>query len=434
MQRVKCFFISVIAIFVILTVCSTSVFASEDKNTIPDVNLNEGVSQVIPVDGDFKLTIKFKAQAPYDEKVLKHEARVELLLGKERLVIGFGGEKITGIYSGSMNFYNSNGERQYVDRTWNSSEGNKDLKGKTVQVELYRTGDKIVLKAKKSQMLGSKTFSDVTVQLKDTAQSGEVYLSGENLVLSNIEWNITSSAHSVGAAGIGSENPIWLVVIKMVVTLAISGVAFWLVRRKATPAMRNLVYYDFSLSAATISALFISFGLIMIISWFSYYGANSFLGIINWIFSGVESNMSIPLEGSLFANKLFVLAVLAAGIAILIYAAYDSYDALVIPAMLATGLLSMISLYSWAVILFAAISSIVSELISIFLIVGATAVVTSTNGSDYKQEPEPVIKEEEKKTVEVWRRDGYFAENLRVSRDGERYYDPDDGEWHRIKK
>lgn len=36
--------------------------------------------------------------------------------------------------------------------------------------------------------------------------------------------------------------------------------------------------------------------------------------------------------------------------------------------------------------------------------------------------------------TEVWRENGYMRENLKVSSDGERYYDPDDGEWHKIKK
>ena len=34
--------------------------------------------------------------------------------------------------------------------------------------------------------------------------------------------------------------------------------------------------------------------------------------------------------------------------------------------------------------------------------------------------------------VEVTRRNGFFIENLKVSSDGERYYDDRDGEWHRI--
>jgi len=34
--------------------------------------------------------------------------------------------------------------------------------------------------------------------------------------------------------------------------------------------------------------------------------------------------------------------------------------------------------------------------------------------------------------VEVTRRDGFFVENLKVSSDGERYYDDRDGEWHKV--
>ena len=36
--------------------------------------------------------------------------------------------------------------------------------------------------------------------------------------------------------------------------------------------------------------------------------------------------------------------------------------------------------------------------------------------------------------VEVWRENGYMKEHLKVSSDGQRYYDPEDGKWHNIKK
>ena len=36
--------------------------------------------------------------------------------------------------------------------------------------------------------------------------------------------------------------------------------------------------------------------------------------------------------------------------------------------------------------------------------------------------------------TEVWRMNGMMRQNLRVSSDQESYYDPDDGEWHLIKK
>lgn len=35
--------------------------------------------------------------------------------------------------------------------------------------------------------------------------------------------------------------------------------------------------------------------------------------------------------------------------------------------------------------------------------------------------------------VKVWRENGLEKDYLKVSRDGERYFDPEDGEWHRIK-
>ena len=43
-------------------------------------------------------------------------------------------------------------------------------------------------------------------------------------------------------------------------------------------------------------------------------------------------------------------------------------------------------------------------------------------------EPEAV----EKKNVQVWRENGMMKDYYKVSSDGERYYDPEDGQWHKI--
>ena len=53
---------------------------------------------------------------------------------------------------------------------------------------------------------------------------------------------------------------------------------------------------------------------------------------------------------------------------------------------------------------------------------------STTTYTPQKSEPEP------KKEVKVWRENGYMKEHLKVSSDGERYFDPDDGQWHKIKK
>ena len=36
--------------------------------------------------------------------------------------------------------------------------------------------------------------------------------------------------------------------------------------------------------------------------------------------------------------------------------------------------------------------------------------------------------------VEVWRENGMMRENLKVNSSGDMYYDPEDGEWHKIQK
>lgn len=49
------------------------------------------------------------------------------------------------------------------------------------------------------------------------------------------------------------------------------------------------------------------------------------------------------------------------------------------------------------------------------------------------EEPEPEPEPEPKKHVKVWKENGFGKDYMKVSSDGERYYDPDDGEWHRIE-
>ena len=62
-----------------------------------------------------------------------------------------------------------------------------------------------------------------------------------------------------------------------------------------------------------------------------------------------------------------------------------------------------------------------------------TRAVAQAEEEPFTYEPEEEPAEPEKK-VEVWRENGYMTENLKVSRDGERYYDPDAEEWRPINK
>ncbi len=54
--------------------------------------------------------------------------------------------------------------------------------------------------------------------------------------------------------------------------------------------------------------------------------------------------------------------------------------------------------------------------------------------SYFTEEKEETPSPKQEQTVKVWRGEGLGKEYLKVSSDGERYYDPEDGEWHRIMK
>ena len=68
------------------------------------------------------------------------------------------------------------------------------------------------------------------------------------------------------------------------------------------------------------------------------------------------------------------------------------------------------------------------------------AIMGAVSGSSGQEEDvfqlqQPAEQPVEQEKVEVWRRtENGGREDLRVNSSGEMYYDPDDGEWHKIKK
>ena len=455
MQMIKHIPLGMLITCILLVLMCTTVSASSGMNTLPDADLNQGPTQAIPVEGDFQLDFTFHTESTTDDTQPPHEVRVELTLGDERLVIGAGGYKNVGVYGGSLKLFGSDGAEKYVDGIWNHTKGSSSVSGKTVRVELCRTGDTVTLKAKKAGIIGSKWIMDVTIPLNEAAKEGQVCFSGYNLLLSDIQWNMESSSpveatdnissvdDSDNAAGVEgatdrSNNTLLGDIVKFIITLAISAAVFFLLRNKITVALRYDLDYDFSLSAAIVSAVCLSYGGFMVFSWMNYPKANALLKTINHIFSSVESALSIPLEGSLLANKILVFAVITVGVLILIFGAMAGYSIKVPIVMLFTGAIGMVCLYSWSILVYVFISKLISGLFATIVVVvlmaAAGAAVSDTPVSEYHPEPDPVSEHKEPKVTDVWREDGLMIEHLKVSRDGERYYDPDDGEWHRIKK
>ena len=81
-----------------------------------------------------------------------------------------------------------------------------------------------------------------------------------------------------------------------------------------------------------------------------------------------------------------------------------------------------------------------------FFFLGGGSIGAFLNGLNSLQKEQPMVEEQAaeeqaaeeqpktEKKVSVWRMNGMMRENLKVSRDGDAYYDPEDGEWHKIKK
>lgn len=104
-------------------------------------------------------------------------------------------------------------------------------------------------------------------------------------------------------------------------------------------------------------------------------------------------------------------------------------------------IIGVIAMYAFALLFALVVLGIFLQFMGINVI-GWVLGLLDGIGQDTEQEqieepfvyvPDEEPEEEPVKKVEVWRENGYMRENLKVSSDGERYYDPDDGEWHNIK-
>lgn len=77
----------------------------------------------------------------------------------------------------------------------------------------------------------------------------------------------------------------------------------------------------------------------------------------------------------------------------------------------------------------------------LFVIAIAIGLIAFLNGAeavtsffDFLTPTTDYPKPKQKEKVEVWRENGMMRENLKVNSSGDMYYDPDDGEWHKIQK
>lgn len=143
----------------------------------------------------------------------------------------------------------------------------------------------------------------------------------------------------------------------------------------------------------------------MVFSWMNYPKANTLLKTINHILSSVGSALSIPLDGSILASKVFVFAVIAVGVLILIFGAMAGYSIKVPIVMLFTGVIGMVCLYSWSILVYVFVSKLISGLFAtmvvVILMAAAGAAVSDTPVSEYHPKPDPVSEHKEPKVTDV---------------------------------
>lgn len=74
------------------------------------------------------------------------------------------------------------------------------------------------------------------------------------------------------------------------------------------------------------------------------------------------------------------------------------------------------------------ITLVILAIAVVFFSGGSIGTIVNGSGSQHMEQPR------DEKKVEVWRENGMMRENLKVNSTGDMYYDPEDGEWHKIQK
>ena len=237
-----------------LTLCfvifllSTNASAYGAMQSLLDINLSKTFSKAIPVEGDFRLNLQFYAESlGYGDNHVALNFRV----GNDVLMIAFAGYEGVGVFGG---FARLNGEHFiklpdgstcFFSDGFHYTGANKSVANHTVRVELCRIGDTITLDAYRNTWLGAKRITNYSINLAQLAGDGTVFFSGSHLVLSSVYYSLEPLSGSSSAPG----ESLLVDILLLLLTVAISVIAFGFVSKKFTPWVQDLLEIDFFLPA-----------------------------------------------------------------------------------------------------------------------------------------------------------------------------------------
>ena len=352
-----------LALCVVLFLLGGNASAYGAMQPLPDINLSDTSSAAIPVEGDFRLNLQFYAESLGSD----NHAALNFRVGNDVLTIAFAGHEGVGTFgtfarlNGEHSIKLHDGSTCFFSDGFHSTGANKSVDNCTVRVEFCRIGDTITLEAIRNTWLGTKRITSYSISLAQLAGNGTIYLSGSKLALSSVCYSVepvASAAH---------EDSMLATVLLLLLTLAVSVTAFLFVLRKFTPWVQDLLDVDFWLPAAIVAVALLAYGAVMVVSWFNFSAANHIVHSINHIFRYVASDLVLPLQGSLLANKFVVIAALAVGLGILILLCVSDSSAKVFPAALLCGALGLASGYALISFAAAGLASVLNELLSVIV-------------------------------------------------------------------
>lgn len=355
-----------LALCVVLFLLGGNASAYGAMQPLPDINLSDTSSAAIPVEGDFRLNLQFYAESLGSD----NHAALNFRVGNDVLTIAFAGHEGVGTFgtfarlNGEHSIKLRDGSTCFFSDGFHSTGANKRVDNCTVRVEFCRIGDTITLEAIRNTWLGTKRITSYSISLAQLAGDGTVYLSGSNLALSSV----CCSVERLSGSSSAQEKPLMVEILLLLLALAVSVIAFLFVLRKFTPWVQDLLDVDFWLPAAIVAVALLAYGAVMVVSWFNFSAANHIVHSINQIFRYVASDLVLPLQGSLLANKFVVIAALAVGLGILILLCVSDSSAKVFPAALLCGALGLASGYALISFAVAGLSSVLNELLSVIAV------------------------------------------------------------------
>ena len=165
-----------------------------------------------------------------------------------------------------------------------------------------------------------------------------IYRNRSILAVRDIQWNVGDvSERSFESMSLALQ------IVILLATVGLSALLYLVIVKMIQPSVENALRIYIPSFFDVLSALCLTYGGMMVLSWYQWPLANDMINFVNKIC--ILSDLSIPASGMLLANRIFIIIVLLIGVGLLVYEGID-FGISSVFATLLFGMLKLITLYA----------------------------------------------------------------------------------------